>query len=451
MILPQQLSKLKPMAQWVNYARIWNPKKHDGTGGYDKPPINPHTLRDAKTTDPATWATFDQAAANIGKTATHWDPKARKEVTAEVEGAGLVLAGGFCGVDFDDVIDDNGNIPEFVAEILDRLNTYTEISPSGRGLHCLLYCPDLLEAGENFGGQFFFNRQGAIVPNDRAECEVEIYFYTNGGRYLTVTGNIYRDRGANAKKGRFLRALYDECRDKTQKLRAAIYAAKMQSVGSQSSQYTTHGSATTDDDRKMIESAFPVALKTAIPGHMDFKEWAAFMTVLSVFDKGLQTAQDWSAGDYCGIPNPKNDPAYNAWRWPKFKFPNGNDRAAGIVINYARRGGWKPADAFDDEARRKYGRSLYTEEQRKEYGRQQHQKRMDEIFENHAADFETWKARKAADPKAKVPFMLRDMAGFEDWKRRKRGKAAADPERKTIMLRNKQADFEKWKAERGTK
>ena len=53
MIIPKNLEELKPLKQWVNYIRIWNPTKHGGAGGYDKPPINPFTLWDGKTTDHA--------------------------------------------------------------------------------------------------------------------------------------------------------------------------------------------------------------------------------------------------------------------------------------------------------------------------------------------------------------------------------------------------------------
>ena len=62
MSITDNLNELKPLKQWVNYIRIWNPTKHGGAGGYDKPPINPYTLRDGKTTDAATWATYTEAA-----------------------------------------------------------------------------------------------------------------------------------------------------------------------------------------------------------------------------------------------------------------------------------------------------------------------------------------------------------------------------------------------------
>lgn len=457
MILPQQLSKLKPLQQWVNYVRIWNQNKHAGAGGYDKPPINPHTLRDAKTTDPATWTTFDQAAANIGKTATHWDPKRHENVTAEIEGVGLVLANGFCGVDFDDVLDEAGNVPPFIAGILDRLNTYTEISPSGRGLHSVLYCPDLMEAGQDFGGQFPINREGCITQQDQKQAEIEVYFYQNGGRYLTFSGSVYRDKGINKNKGAYLRKLYDACRDAQQRLRAAKYEKQLQSVGSQSSQYTTRGTATEKDDRKMIDSA----LAAIDPGALDFNEWAAIMTALKVTGHSLQDALDWSAGDLYGVRNSKDVPATNKRRWSKFSFKRGDDRAGGVIIRTAQRFGWKTSDAFDDDARREYGRSLYTEEQRREYGRRQHQKRMDDFFKEHAADFEKWKQRKASDVNIKEPFLIRGKhSDYEKWKQRhKQPPAAADPGRtdadpgkkEVVMLKNKKADFEAWKAERGLK
>jgi hypothetical protein len=53
----------------------------------------------------------------------------------ELQGIGRMfdLADGIMGVDFDDCLDDHGNIipNHFAAEWLPRLNSYSEISPSG--------------------------------------------------------------------------------------------------------------------------------------------------------------------------------------------------------------------------------------------------------------------------------------------------------------------------------
>ena len=366
MIIPKNLKELEDLKQWVNYIRIWNATKNGGAGGYDKPPINPHTLRDGKTTDPATWTTYKQAAANIGKTARHRDTKHKDErgnaplVSAAVEGAGLVLARGYCGVDLDGVIDKYGNLAPFAANIVNALDTYTEVSPSGRGLHCLLYCGDLLEAGRNFGKQFTLDAAGHITDADGKRCEVEVYFYTNGGRYFTVTGKVYRDRPIARDKSKHLLRLYDFYTDKAKQYRATITPPRPVGTHSESSR-PVNG----DGNRTMIESA----LQAIDPEGLDFGEWAAVMTALKVLGYTLDTAESWSAGDLCGRSNRKNDPGNNSRRWNNFHFDNGDHSAAGIIINAAKICGWTPADAFTDEQRTEYGRSLYTDEQRADYGR----------------------------------------------------------------------------------
>ena len=115
----------------------------------------------------------------------------------------------------------------------------------------------------------------------------------------------------------------------------------------------------------MIESA----LQAIDPAELDFGEWAAIMTALKVLGYTLDSAEEWSAGNLCGRANPKNDTGNNSRRWSRFHFDNGDNSAAGIIINAAKICGWTPADAFTDEQRTKYGQSLYTDEQRAEYGR----------------------------------------------------------------------------------
>ena len=73
------------MKQWVNYIRIWNPTKHGGAGGYDKPPINPFTLWDGKTTDSAVSFTKDFAI-------TSCEPGGETEIDGERKATFVVKA-----------------------------------------------------------------------------------------------------------------------------------------------------------------------------------------------------------------------------------------------------------------------------------------------------------------------------------------------------------------------
>lgn len=360
MSITDNLNELKPLKQWVNYIRIWNPTKHSGAGGYDKPPINPYTLRDGKTTDAATWATYTEAAANIGKTARHRDTKHKDErgnapiVSAAVEGTGLVLAGGYCGVDLDGVMDENGNLAPFAARIIEVLDTYTEISPSGRGLHCLLYCEDLLQAGRNFGKQFLLDTAGRITNEAGKRYELEVYFYTNGGRYFTVTGKVYRDRPIARDKSKYLLRLYDFYTDKAKQYRATITPPRPVGTHSEPSR-PVNG----DGNRTMIESA----LQAIDPAELDFGEWAAIGSGLKQNGYSCDVWENWSDN---GGRNSKHVTNYTYTRWENLKDIDEPTRA---ILGIARRFGWSAADAFTDEQRTKYGQSLYTDEQRAEYGR----------------------------------------------------------------------------------
>jgi primase-polymerase (primpol)-like protein len=71
-----------------------------------------------------------------------------------------------CGVDLDGCLDpETGEIEGWAQEIIEELDSYTEISPSGTGVHVLVR--GTLPAGRN--------RKGRFEAYDR-------------GRYFTVTG-----------------------------------------------------------------------------------------------------------------------------------------------------------------------------------------------------------------------------------------------------------------------
>lgn len=483
MSIPHNLTELKPLKQWVNYIRIWNATKNGGRGGYDKPPINPETLRDGMTNNSTSWTDYDRAAANIGKTATHRDTKHKdaqgnaSTIEAPVEGTGLILARGYCGVDLDGVIDEEGRLAPFAAAILNRLDTYAEVSPSGKGLHLLLFCGDLLETAKaaeakiyqealdagtakddairrakgagDFGKQFLLDAAGAITDEAGKVYELEIYFYIRGGRYFTVTGDAYEDKPINRTKGAELRTIFDEYAAKND-----AYKAAQRPVATVETHYTTGRPATGDHDRQMIESA----LRAIDPGALDFGEWAAIMTALKVLGFSLDEAENFSSGQLSGLPNSKNDPRNNANRWDKFKFKRGEDNAAGIIINTAKRFNWTAAEAFDDDARAEYGRSLYsaeartaygrslhTEEERRQYGREKHEERLAEWTKQHADGFQAWKERrKTPQNGAESALNAKDNKTPTDGAKPRENAAQRPTTPKEISL----DDFQNWKNNR---
>ncbi|TKX86490.1 hypothetical protein EXE43_08145 [Halorubrum sp. SS5] len=135
--------------QWV----CWRTQERDGKP--TKVPIIPGTTQFASTTDPDTWTDF--ATAREGVLAT------------PVDGLGFVFTADdpLVGVDLDDCRDpDEADPTAWASDLIDTLDSYTEVSPSGTGFHVLV--TGSLPAGRN--------RAGDLELYDRA-------------RFFTVTGD----------------------------------------------------------------------------------------------------------------------------------------------------------------------------------------------------------------------------------------------------------------------
>jgi primase-polymerase (primpol)-like protein len=109
----------------------------------------------ASVTDPSTWGLLREALA-----VAH---------AGRADGVGIVLGDGLVGVDLDHVRDpETGSIDFDAMNIVKVLSSYTEISPSGCGVHVLL--------------------RGALPPGGRRKGCVELY---DGGRYFTLTSDRF--------------------------------------------------------------------------------------------------------------------------------------------------------------------------------------------------------------------------------------------------------------------
>ena len=172
------LDELKSLSQWVAYRLVWNEKK----GKADKIPVNPHDGKGAKANDPATWGTYDEAMNYAQRQGL---------IAGKSGGVGFEFAGGYAGIDLDHVIEADGTLKEFAQDIISMMNSYTEISPSGTGLHILfkLTC-SLSEIGDR---------------NRDSKLGIEIY---DKGRYFTVTGKVYGELKPIAERTEELRLVY---------------------------------------------------------------------------------------------------------------------------------------------------------------------------------------------------------------------------------------------------
>lgn len=150
-VAPAELAK-RP--QWV----AWKLVSREGEPKPTKVPYDARTGRHASTTDPRTWASFEEAAAFC---ASHdW-----------ASGVGYVLSADdpYVGVDLDACRDPrSGRIEPWAKAIVKRLASYTEISPSGTGLRIFV--------------------RGDLPPHGRRKGHIEIYSHA---RFLTITGDRY--------------------------------------------------------------------------------------------------------------------------------------------------------------------------------------------------------------------------------------------------------------------
>jgi len=156
---------LKELNQWVGYILKWDDKKKK----YNKLPINPHdNSRGAKANDPTTWGSYERALGIVGKWGTCSIKEDEKwiKVGGKIEGLGLELANGIFGIDLDHVIE-NGEFTAEALDIIDTMDSYTEYSPSGTGVHILAV--------------------GTIPDKDKKNRDVEMY---STGRFFTVTGKV---------------------------------------------------------------------------------------------------------------------------------------------------------------------------------------------------------------------------------------------------------------------
>ncbi|WP_276256802.1 hypothetical protein [Halomontanus rarus] len=140
---------LAERAQWL----CWRAEERDGK--QTKVPVNPATGDFASTTDDRTWSALEQALECAA--------------TDAADGIGFVFTATdpLVGVDLDDCRDpDTGEPLEPAPTIIERLDSFTEVSPSGTGYHVILE-GDLPNGG---------NRHGSIEMYDQA-------------RFFTVTAD----------------------------------------------------------------------------------------------------------------------------------------------------------------------------------------------------------------------------------------------------------------------
>jgi putative DNA primase/helicase len=175
MITPGNIPReLRDRNQWV----VWRSEERGG-----KPTKVPYAVGGghAKANDPTTWSSFSEAVQVAGD---------------GYDGVGYVFSADdpYCGIDLDDVRDkETGELHDAARDIIDRLNSYTEISPSEEGVKIIVRAS---KPGDRF-------RTGKTPWHG----DIELY---DRERYFTITGNqIDRERRSGALTIREAQAALD--------------------------------------------------------------------------------------------------------------------------------------------------------------------------------------------------------------------------------------------------
>lgn len=318
MILPKELEELKALPNWVCYRLEPRPTKADPEH-LGKVPYNPKTGRGASAKDPRTWSDYETAV--------------RALQSGSYSGMGFELGNsGYCGIDLDKCVDDAGRITEAAAAIVAQIGSYTEYSISGSGLHILARTAPMKRTGYNTGeGSGVDIEVYRPVEAAGGEFAGEIA----GGRFLTVSGNVYGTARPIEERTAEVRALI------------AKYWPEPKAAHSVGSLDVPIDA---DADRKMVQAA----LDATDPAALDFPQWAAVITAMKYCGFSVYDAEAWSSK----YGNSKHVPGTIAKRWERLRLPNGDtskEGAAAVIMSTAQRQGWKAADAFTDEERRQYG------------------------------------------------------------------------------------------------
>jgi hypothetical protein len=161
--LPAALERLQAAASWVCWQWTWKDGAGpDGAGNWTKPPfIASNPKRFARNNDPKTWGTYAQACAAV--------------TAGKADGIGFALQGSdIAAFDLDNCRDPKtGAIHPAAQAIVDRSNSYCEITPSGTGLRVL-----------GIGSDRYMHRK----INNINGSGVSVEAYRNCARYVTVSG-----------------------------------------------------------------------------------------------------------------------------------------------------------------------------------------------------------------------------------------------------------------------
>jgi len=148
--VPEHVPKeLRELDRWL----LWHFAIRKGK--VTKPPLSPTRGTEVDVQAAAHHVSFDHAVAALDR-------------CTEADGIGFALMpeDDIVGVDLDHCVTDTGDIEPWAMDIVDRLDSYSEFSPSGKGLRIIV--------------------RGQLPPGRRRKGSIEMY---QDKRYVTITGH----------------------------------------------------------------------------------------------------------------------------------------------------------------------------------------------------------------------------------------------------------------------
>jgi len=301
---------LRTSLKWL----VWSPQRKPD-GDFTKIPLNPNFApsgvgKKARSNSPDTLGSLELAT----QTYERFQNVIQPETGMRLGGLGYVNQGDFLAIDFDDCLADGKPNAE-VAELVEELNSYTEISPSGKGLKILLEIPDGVKVNtkkENL--------------NYRGLVEAEAW---TQGKYTTLTGHLYAPHLNEIRRNdgavrAFLAGLEKQGKEtpppQTQTSSGGLYVpppTERDWTEAEVRQMLNHVSADVGNDDWV---KIGMALKTWDPG-----------------ERGRAVFVNWSAT----APNRFDDRDANT-RWNSFS-PQGNGAgrvSLGTLVHLAKQGGF---------------------------------------------------------------------------------------------------------------
>jgi predicted P-loop ATPase len=154
---------------------VW--RNEERNGDLTKVPYTPGTNRKAKADDARTWRTRAEAEASVGRLVGDLGGGVGIELGLLDDGRAIG------GIDYDTCRTADGALEPWVAEQIERIGSYAEVSPSGTGAKQFFLfdgsaLPELLRAMQTEGGKAWKRGGGKHPP------AIELYL---SGRYFAIT------------------------------------------------------------------------------------------------------------------------------------------------------------------------------------------------------------------------------------------------------------------------